>query len=265
MRSAVRSREVPAPVERASPNAVVLTFAGLLVVAFVLRLLFIGADGFKNDVSTFEAWSLTLSSHPLREFFAKAGFADYPPGYFFVLWIVGHTYKLLVHADPSYAWLKVAVKLPAILMDLVDATLLFLIVRRYAALPWAFAAAAFFAFNPAAIFISAYWGQVDSVAAGFVLGAILLMLSSESWEPRATLAAMCGAWLMLAYSILIKPPAIVLVPLFVAFALVPRERTVRFARLAGTGLGIFAAFVLAYLCALAFHPGWNPVDQFSWL
>ena len=78
--------------DRPRETSTAFALVGLLAVGFVLRLFFIGADGFKNDVATFEAWALTLAEHPLREFFAKAGFADYPPGYFFILWIVGHAY-----------------------------------------------------------------------------------------------------------------------------------------------------------------------------
>ncbi len=202
----------------------------MLLLGLVVRLLLIGADGFKNDVSTFESWSLTLAEHPLRQFFATAGFADYPPGYFFVLWFVGHAYKLLVHDDPSYTYLKIAVKLPAILMDLVDAALIFAIVRRFATVAWAFAAAAFFAFNPAAIFISAYWGQVDSVAAGLTLGALLLMLDADRRTGRAQLLTIVGAWLLLAYSVLIKPPAIVVAPLFLAYIFTTDDAALRLRR-----------------------------------
>ncbi|MEO6991658.1 MAG: glycosyltransferase family 39 protein [Candidatus Baltobacteraceae bacterium] len=237
----------------------------MLLVAFLIRLVFLNADGFKNDVVTFEAWSLTLAEHPLREFFAKAGFADYPPGYFFILWLVGHAYKLLIHGDPSWTLLKFAVKLPAVVMDIVDAWLLFAIVRRFAALPWAFAAAAFFAFNPATIFISAYWGQVDSVAAGFTLLSVLLVPFADGYSDRRAFYALTGAWLAIAYSILIKPPALVVVPLLLAFAFVAPDAKRRNLRLLATGAGLLGAFGLAYVAALAFHPGLNPVDQFTWL
>ncbi len=190
----------------------------------MLRLLFIhGSNGFKNDVSSFEAWALTLAEHPLREFYAKAGFADYPPGYFFILWLIGHAYKLVVHNDPSWTLLKYAVKLPAVVMDLVDAWLLYAIVRRVASLPWAFAAAAFFAFNPAAIFISAYWGQVDSVAAGFVLAGLWLLLIAHERTDSRMILAIAGRGSLLGYSILIKPPATVLVPLWIAYAFGARD------------------------------------------
>jgi Gpi18-like mannosyltransferase len=268
-RGALRSAAQPARGELAASDAqessASLALWGLLALAFIVRMLFIGADGFKSDVSTFEAWALTLAEHPLRDFFAKAGFADYPPGYFFVLWVVGHAYKLLVHSDPNYTLLKVFVKMPAILMDLVCSFLIFRIVRRFASLAWAFGATALFAFNPASIFISAYWGQVDSVAAGLTLATILLVLDAYSAPPRQAGYALFGAWVVLALSILIKPPAVMLLPLLLAFVFVSDDRRVRLSRLAATGAGIVAAFFLAYLAALAFHPGLNPLGQFAWL
>jgi len=264
LRSAVGSP--PARATRATGlTSTSLALAALLVLGFLVRLAFINADGFKNDVSTFESWSLTLAEHPLRDFFAKAGFADYPPGYFFVLWAVAHAYKALVHADPTYGLLKVAVKLPGIVMDLVDAALIFAIVRRFASLAWAFGAAAFFALNPATVFISAYWGQVDSVAAGLTLASLYLILIADSRGARMQTLAIVGAWLLLASSVLIKPPAIVVVPLYLAYAFATDDAIVRARRLVATGLGIVGSFALAYLAALAFHPGWSPVGQFAWL
>jgi Gpi18-like mannosyltransferase len=258
---------VTGTVERGGMRAVStpLLLGGMLLAALVLRLVFIGADGFKNDVSTFESWALTLSDHPLRQFFANAGFADYPPGYFFVLWIVGHAYRLLVHDDPTYGALKIAVKLPAILMDLVDAGLIFALVRRFSSTAWAFVACAFFAFNPAAIFISAYWGQVDSVAGGMTLAALLLLLEAGDRHGAAHFGFIVAAWLLLGYSILIKPPALVLAPLFMAYVYASDDGAVRIRRATATLAGGLSALVLAYLSALAFHPGWSPFGQFAWL
>ncbi len=261
------ARQASAPAARAATRTLStpLVLCGMLLLAFVLRLVFIGADGFKNDVSTFESWALTLADHPLRQFFATAGFADYPPGYFFILWIVGHVYRLLVHSDPTYSALKVAVKLPSIAMDLVDAALIFAIVRRFASTAWAFIAAAFFAFNPAAIFISAYWGQVDSVAGGMMLAAVLLLVEADRGSATRQSAFIIGAWLLLAYSILIKPPALVLVPLFMAYVYASADPQLRIRRAVATLAGGLLSLTLAYVCALAFHPGWSPLGQFAWL
>ncbi len=265
LRSEAGTAHAAAGRERSERLATPLVLGGLLAVAFMVRLLFIGADGFKGDVQTFESWSLTLADHPLRQFYGSAGFADYPPGYFFILWIVGHVYRIAVHSDPSYTLLKLAVKLPAVVMDVVDAALVFAIVKRFTSQAWAFAAAALVAFNPAFVFISAYWGQVDSVAAGVTLASLALVLESERRTGRAATLALVGAWALLAYSVLIKPPAIVLAPLYLAFVYASGDPAVRIRRAIGTLAGVFAAFALAYFAALAFHSGPSPIEQYAWL
>ena len=265
MRSALRSSASALAGAETSRTSTSLALAGMLFLALLVRLALIGADGFRNDVSTFESWALTLADHPLREFFAKAGFADYPPGYFFILWIVGHVYRALIHSDPTYALLKAAIKLPAILCDLLDACLVFALVRRFASQAWAFGSAAFVAFNPAFIFISAYWGQVDSVAGALTLGVLLLTIHADRSTGRAASLSLTGAWLVLAYSILVKPPAIVLVPLLLAYPFATDDRAVRALRLRATAWGIAGSFALAYLAALAFNPGWSPLAQYGWL
>ena len=261
MRSAVDA--APTKGDAASEDRLnYLTVAALLLVALLVRLLFIGAEGFKNDVSTFEAWALTITERPLSQFFAKAGFADYPPGYFYVLWVVGHLYKLFVHTDPGWNILKVFVKVPGILMDLVDAALIFAIVRRFASTAWAFGALALFAFNPATIFISAYWGQVDSVAAGFVLGAILCVFDAAAKDAKAATYPIVGAWVLTAASILIKPPAIILIPLLLAFSVATDDKA---RRLTATVIGVAAAAVFTFIATVPFHPSGNPLDVFAWL
>ncbi len=264
MRSAVRS-STPAQVNESATLSPQWMLAGLLLVGFVIRLLLIGADGFHGDVSSFEAWSLSLVDLPISQFYEKAGFADYPPGYLYVLFVIGHLYRLLVHDDPSYFMLKVFVKMPAIVCDLIDAGLIFVIVRKFAALSWAFAAAALMAFNPSTIFISAYWGQVDSVAAALTLGALLLMVNAYTSSGRAATLMIVGAWLVLAYSVLMKPPAIVIAPIFLLFAFIASDRKARIDRLIATWYGVAAALLLAYVASIPFHPGINPIEQFAWL
>ncbi len=265
MRSAVRSAPVSLEPGARSVSQTTLAFAGLLVLALAVRLVFIGAAGFPNDVSAFESWALTLADYPTSQFYAKAGFADYPPGYFYVLWLCGHLYRLFVHSDPTYGALKLTVKLPGILFDVVDTALIYAIVRRYASTAWSFAAAALFAFNPAIIYISAYWGQVDSVPGAFTLGSLYLMLGAHEKTGRAQTNAVIGAWLLLSASFLMKPPAIVLAPIYLTWVFMTDDAAVRRARALATGLGALCAVALAYLATIAFHPGWNPVSQFAWL
>ena len=182
--------------------------AGILVAGLLLRLVFIGADGYRGDINSFMSWAITVAGNPLPDFYSKAGFADYPPGYLLVLWVIGKIYFLylmLHHGVNDYGFLKLMVKMPAILCDLLDGFLIFAIVRRFASDLWANIAAALFVLNPASIYVSAYWGQVDSVPAAFVLGALALLLYSDRAKWFTT-----AAWIAIVYAILIKPPAVMI-------------------------------------------------------
>ena len=235
----------------------------LLVVGLAVRAIFLGAEGFRNDVQTFEAWTISLVDHGLGNFYGKAGFADYPPGYFYILAIVGHIWQFFRAGDTSYAILKVFVKLPAVFADLGVGVLVYALTRRFAGTVIAFGAAALYVLNPATIFISAYWGQVDSIAGGLALLAVYLLLRSDDDEPRPVSWSIVAAWLCFAYSLLIKPQAAVLIPLLIAFAFAnaARMRT----RIASTAIGLAAAFAAALLLSAPFHPTFNLVDLVHWL
>ena len=75
--------------------------------------------------------------------------------------------------------IRVLVKLPAIIADLGIGVLLFAIAKRFTRATVAFGVAALYVLNPAVIFISAKWGQVDAVAGFFVLLSAYLLLKSD--------------------------------------------------------------------------------------
>jgi Gpi18-like mannosyltransferase len=239
--------------------------AAILGAGLVLRLLFVGSEGFHSDVSSFESWALTLRDNPPWQFFAKVNFSEYPPGYFVFLWLIGKLYAVLpgTAGDAAHGWaiLRVLVKVPAIVMDLVNAGVVYAIARRYASQGVALLAAAALALNPVAIYVSAYWGQVDSVSWGFALVAVWCVLRAAD-EPGKLGRRLGWAWLALAFSILIKPPAVVLVPLFLAYPFATADAAVRARRLLATAAGIGAGFALALVVGLLFHPH---ADVFGWL
>lgn len=240
----------------------------ILALGFIARLLFIGSEGFHNDIAAFESWTLTLRDNPPWAFYAKSSFADYPPGYFVVLWVLAKIYAILpgAGADPThgYALLRTLVKLPAIAMDLLDAALVYAIARRYASESIALLAAGFFAFNPAAIFVSSYWGQVDSVSWGLVLLALWYVLRAGD-DASKTIPRLALAWLAFAFSLLIKPQAATIGVLFLAYPFAAPDAAMRARRLAGTAIGVGAALLLAYLVAALFHGSPNPLADFTWL
>ena len=244
--------------ERTLPYALPL----LLLVGFVVRMLFIGATGFSTDINTFVAWTLSLIDNGLPNFYAKTGFADYPPGYFYILAIFGHLWAPFRGLDPHYDLLRLTVKLPAVLADLGVGWLIYAVGKRFAAPAVALGAAAVYLLNPATIMISADWGQVDCVAGGFALLGVYLLLKSED-AGRVPAWLIPAAWVSLAYSLLIKPQAAVLIALFIAFAFADRARLRE--RLTSSAIGIAAAFVFAVVLVLPFHPTASPLNALSWL
>jgi dolichyl-phosphate-mannose--protein O-mannosyl transferase len=236
----------------------------LILLGLAARVLFIGNEGFRTDVSSFEAWALSLDQHGFRNFYATAGFADYPPGYFYILAAIGAFYNAVgAGHDPTGFFFKALVKLPAIVADLCIGALLYALARRFASSGLALVVAALYLFNPATIYISGLWGQVDSVAGGFALLALYCMLrSDDDVATRAVNPWIVGGWLAFAYSLLVKPQAAVLLPLLIAFAFVDAKR--RRSRVLSTGIGIVAGLLLALLLTEPFHPS-NPVGAFVWL
>ncbi|HVA38272.1 MAG TPA: phospholipid carrier-dependent glycosyltransferase [Candidatus Dormibacteraeota bacterium] len=231
-----------------------LPLLGILAVGLAIRLIFLPALGYKNDVESFESWALTLYDHGVRGFYQSTSFIDYPPGYLWVLGAVAWVYHALHVSDASagYYVLRDLVKLPAILADLACSVLVYALARRFVGRGASLGAAALFALNPATIYVSAFWGQVDSVSAALTLGALLAMLRKRPlW-----------AWSLLATAVLVKPQALVLAPLFVAYEALHREER-SWLRLA---VGPVLAVAVGYAIAAPFAPHpWNPVGTLTWL
>ncbi len=235
----------------------------VLALGLVLRLALIRENGFSNDIAAFASWAITLATHPLSQFYGSAGFADYPPGYFYLLRAIGVLWTHLFAAQGAgNGALNLLVKVPGILADLGIGALLYAVVARLGGKALGLLAAVLYVLNPATIFISAVWGQVDAVAGFFALLAIYALLRSGD-EERGTMRWSILAWTAFSYSLLIKPQAAVLIPLLLAYAFVGTRW--RATSLRAAGAGILAAFGLAWLVAVPFHPSFDPVAVLAWL
>lgn len=228
-----------------------LTLGGLLLAGLLLRLIFLSAPGHETDIGTFEAWTTSLAQYGAKGFYAHTNFVDYPPGYMLVLWLVGQIYRLIVANAGSITSFEfmALVKLPAILADLGIAYLTYLIARRTWSSGKAFLAVAIVAFNPAIWFVSAYWGQADSVAAVFLVWALYLALT-QRFE---------FAWGMLALAVLIKPQPLVVWPLLLFWQVRRQGWTWRLALIPVVTLGV------AYIGSLPFSPSNDPPHVWQWL
>ncbi len=176
------------------------TPAGLVAmfsVGFLIRVLIAPYIGFYGDLRLFRIWASRLGEVGPHSFYVQGQFSDYPPGYLYVLWLIGK-----LSATPGYLLLK----LPAILADLGLAWIAATLAVRIAPtslkerLPVRALVAAAVLFNPAVIALSAVWGQVDAVPALFVLSSLLLLFTG----PRS-LRREIAAFMLFAVAIAMKP------------------------------------------------------------
>ncbi len=221
----------------------------ILAIGLLIRVLFMSATGHATDIGTFESWTLSVIKYGLHDFYARAGFVDYPPGYILILSVFGEIYKWLSHYNLPIDLLKFTIKSPAVIADLGLAYLSFLIVRRTWSPNAGLWAMALVVFNPAVWFVSAYWGQADSVTAVFVVWSVYLMIT-ERFE---------FAWLLFAFAILIKPQPVVAAPALLVWQLRSGARWWRLLFIP------VIAFLVAYGGTVLFSPDTNPANVLSWL
>lgn len=212
-----------------------------VMLGLAIRLYFAPAPGHVTDLATFSQWATIAAKNPWNQLYEKTN-ASYPPGLMLFFELVGRGYRVLVKYDPHAITLRTVLKLPAIIFDLVGGIVTYLLIRRFAAHKLALGAAAFFIVNPAIIYDSAYWGQVDSIASVCSLIAVWLIACD----------ARQAAWCVLAFGALNKPPIVLLAPLFALEAFLAQGAE-RWKRLRQTAEGIVGGFAVAYLVAVPFY------------
>jgi dolichyl-phosphate-mannose-protein mannosyltransferase len=117
-------------IRRLQPGALLTT---ILVLGLFLRV-FIAAgllpqSGFTIDIGDFTAWGQRMAAVGPEHFYEESYFADYPPGYLYVLWLLGAIGSWLA----PMAGMDITgglVKVPGVLADVAVAWLLFVIARR---------------------------------------------------------------------------------------------------------------------------------------
>ena len=172
--------------------------------AFILRLILAGVyRGHTTDISCFIGWSGAIFQNGISQFYKLDMFHDYPPGYMYVLYIVGAVINLFKIQEGAV--LYAIVKLPAIICDILAALIVFKISRRKFSDNVSTILAAMYLFNPAAIVNCSLWGQVDSVYTLFIL--MMIYLVSEK--------KMFASYFVYAIALLIKPQAFIFAPLLI--------------------------------------------------
>ncbi|MCR5609100.1 MAG: glycosyltransferase family 39 protein, partial [Lachnospiraceae bacterium] len=142
----------------------------ITVSAVIIRIV----CGFKYDVHTdlscFKYWANHMYEVGPLKFYDTASFADYPPGYMYILWIVAFFEKIF-GIDSGSSMGTLFIKSPAIIFDIATAYIIYAIAKKHLNEHSALVCFIMYIFNPVVILNSAVWGQVDSV---FGLGIFLM-------------------------------------------------------------------------------------------
>ena len=183
---------------------------GLVVLSVGIRLLIAPLfGGFQYDMNSLADWSWHLQFTPMNRFYEFANNPDHLPGDLWFLWWLGTIFRAfggINFESDSYHFL---IKLVPTIADAGIGVLIFAIVSSIRSSRDALIAAASYLLNPAVIYLTAVWGQWDSVSMALVLAAMWIVLSKKWWLWAAP---------VLAWAVVIKPP---LVPLAGLVLLIP--------------------------------------------
>lgn len=172
----------------------------ITLVGFLVRYILTKMDpGYDVDMGCFGGWSDAAYNNGLSNFYNTDMFSDYPPGYIYVLWVIG----ALRHSSASLAASSTLVKMPAIIADLIATGFVYKLAHKKFNENGAVVLALLYSFNPVILIDSAMWGQVDSVFTLFALWTIYLV-SEKKLVP---------AYFVFAVGVLIKPQTLILTPI----------------------------------------------------
>jgi len=199
---------------------------GLMAIGIIIRVMsFQSGFMFTNDVEIFQFWGQHLYAVGFSEFYATAGFIDYPPGFLYYLYIIGAL-------SARFEWARLTPMLnfftflPAMLADLGIGYIIYRVVaygrlirpkgeEKPRDLPintavTALVMATLWILNPAVILISSVWGQVESVFVIFLLLSLLLLREKK----------LLASYLLFAVAIIVKAQSLFLAPVYLysAFA-----------------------------------------------
>ena len=164
-----------------------IMFIGLLIRA----ILAVSVAGYPNDIGCWIGWSSVSADKGIIGLYDGQTFIDYPPGYMYILYIIG-----LINKIPGLAGQAAAiVKIPPILADAAMAVVIYKLANDKISNRAALLLSSLYFMSPAIITDSAAWGQIDSLLTLMVLGYVIYLNKRK----------FVAAGILLGTGVLIKP------------------------------------------------------------
>lgn len=182
----------------------------LFVVLIIFRIFLFSLPSFQADMNTWKLWSERLVSVGPINFYSSNYFADYFPGYFYILWLLGNFYSFIF---PEAAFMdfkfEFLVKTVTLAFDIGTSFFIYKIVKNYS-LKLARIAGVLYLANPAVIFNSSIWGQIDGIFTFFLILSSYLLTEKKNFVTSSF-------WSSIGF--LIKPQSIAFIPVVLIYLL----------------------------------------------
>lgn len=180
----------------------IILFAIFLTIS--LRIVAAFLPGFKIDITDWQAWTQNITTVGLSKFYSPNYFADYFPGYLYILWVIGKIYQIVAPHSTFFSFqYEFILKTISLLFDLITSIYIYKIIRNYNE---SFAKFSIFLYllNPALALNSSVWGQVDGISTFFLVASSYYLIELKNPLKFALFSAL---------AILTKPQSLVALPL----------------------------------------------------
>lgn len=232
-------------------------FALAAVLAVVLRIsAALTFEGYHTDIACFKGWAISVYQLGPANFYTSGMFADYPPGYMYILYVLGWIRELFA-IDAGGPVFTLVIKLPSMIAEVITSVIVYRIARAEIGKIFGLLCGIFVLFNPAMFFDTAVWGQIDAVFTLFIILTIYY-LKKEKY--------IYGA-LFFAIALLLKPQAIMFAPvvgLAYVYALFKKGETYK--GLIGVFGGALVAVAVLFAASLPFQGSQEPlwlIDKYT--
>lgn len=218
-------------------------FVLLVLAGFVVRSVLCSAwGGHDTDMGCWKGWGSYIANYGPADFYTAPGheWYDYPPAYMLVLGFLSKLLALFNIAADSAAGTFLYM-VPAFLADILCALLLMDFAREQGwSRSWQLLLSGFVILNPAVLYLSGAWGQIDSILTLFLLLSFHRLLRNDR----------IGAGALFGLAITFKWQALIYGPVLAAGYLLTmrRNRDILY-----TVLGVLAAFAVMFLVGLPFQ------------
>ncbi len=178
-------------------------FSAILIISIIFRFIIaMHTSGYGSDMNCWRAWADRAYHLGPAAFYSEDVFCDYPPGYIYVLTLLGFFRHIFPTVSETLEVLLL--KIPAIISDCITIVLIYKTAKHFHSSSFSVILSVLFAFCPGIWINSSVWGQVDAVFTLTILLSLSALIDNQYYKS--------AFWF--AVAVLFKPQALLFTPLY---------------------------------------------------